>query len=226
MGTTTSRSTSRSSRSTSRSTSRSLAYVDNGGVRIAYESHGDGDRTVLLLPPWAISHRGIWEQQLAALARRHRVVTFDPRGNGASDRPLDPAAHAPQVLVTDALAVLDAVGADGAVVVGNSYGAAIAYLLAALHPARVDAAVFINPSSLNLDGRTDDPFQQALLHFTDEIGDDGGWSRLNLHSWRRDYAGFVRWFVGQARPRQRADRGAHRRDRRRVTQHPPHGVTA
>lgn len=174
--------------------------VDNDGVGIAYEVHGEGATTVLLLPPWAVSHSGIWQQQVPVLAQRFRVVTYDPRGNGRSDRPLDPSAHTPEVLLSDAVAVLDAVGVDRCVVVGNSFGTVFAYLLAGLVAARVEGAVFMNPSSLNLDGRTDDPFQQALLHFRDELGTDDGWARLNHRSWQRDFAGFVEWFAGQAFP--------------------------
>ncbi|MCZ7528773.1 MAG: alpha/beta hydrolase [Acidimicrobiia bacterium] len=178
--------------------------VDHGGVRIRYHAHGAGEPAVLLLPPWAIAHSGVWQEQVPRLCRRHRVVTYDPRGNGGSDRPLDPAAHDPLVLVGDATAVLDALGIERAVVVGNSFGTVLAYLLAALHPDRVEGAVFVNPSSLNLDGRVDDPFQQAFARFDEDLGSDEGWARLNRHSWERDYEGFVRWFVGQAFP----ERGA------------------
>ncbi len=46
-----------------------------------------GEQTLLLLPPWAIVHSRFWKLQVPYLARHFRVITFDPRGNGASDRP-------------------------------------------------------------------------------------------------------------------------------------------
>ena len=182
-----------------------LGHVDRDGIRLAYDVRGAGDTTVLLLPAWAISTSAIWQQQVDELAGRCRVVTYDPRGNGGSDRPTDPDAHALHLLLGDALAVLDAVGADRAVVAGNSYGALVAYLLAALHPSRVEGVVLIGPSSLPLDGRTDDPFQRALLQFDLELGVDDGWDRFNRRSWRRDFPGFVRWFAETAFPEPEAD---------------------
>ena len=62
-------------------------YADVGGVRIAYEVFGDGEQTILLLPPWAIIHSRFWKLQVPYLARHFRVVTFDPRGQ----RPIGPA---------------------------------------------------------------------------------------------------------------------------------------
>ena len=66
---------------------RESGYADVDGVRIAYDVYGEGEETLLLLPPWAISHSRYWKAQVAYLARHFRVVTFDARGNGRSDRP-------------------------------------------------------------------------------------------------------------------------------------------
>ena len=171
--------------------------VDRDGVRIAYEVHGQGDITLLLLPAWAIVHSRLWKANLAHLADHFTVVTYDPRGNGESDRPVEPSSQDPALLVGDALAVLDAVGVDRAVLVGNSFGATLAYLLAARHPERVLAAVMIG-ATLNLDGRTDDPLSRAIERFDEEPDGDTGWSLYNRHSWERDFDAFVRFFVGEA----------------------------
>ena len=58
------------------------------GVGIAYEVFGPGDPTIVLLPSAAIIHSRQWKGQVAYLSRRYRVVTYDGRGNGRSDRPL------------------------------------------------------------------------------------------------------------------------------------------
>jgi hypothetical protein len=51
-------------------------------VRIHYEVHGTSQPDFLLLPTWAIVDSRHWKMQVPFLARYHRVITFDPRGNG------------------------------------------------------------------------------------------------------------------------------------------------
>ncbi len=84
--------------------------------------------------------------QIPYLSRHCRVVTFDGRGNGRSDRPPDVAAYAEADYAADALAVLDATETDSAVVVAWSVGAQRAVVLAAEHPRRVSGLVFIGPA--------------------------------------------------------------------------------
>ena len=67
-------------------------FVERDGVRVFWERHGDGEPTLLLLPAWSIIHSRQWKAQVPYLARHYRVLTFDPRGNGRSDRP--PTAEA------------------------------------------------------------------------------------------------------------------------------------
>src|SRR6478735_1177280 len=98
-------------------------YVDRGGVRIAYESFGDGDITVLFPPVDVIVHSRVWKAQVPFLARHFRVVTIDPRGNGRSDRPSDTAAYGDLEYVGDTIAVMDHLGIDSAVMVGICYSA-------------------------------------------------------------------------------------------------------
>ncbi|MHB8459155.1 MAG: alpha/beta fold hydrolase, partial [Candidatus Limnocylindrales bacterium] len=66
-------------------------YVERDGVRVFWESYGEGEPPILLLPTWMLIHSRHWKMQIPFLARHHRVVTFDPRGNGRSDRPTDAA---------------------------------------------------------------------------------------------------------------------------------------
>src|SRR5438552_13380195 len=121
----------------------SEGYVERDGVRTFYEVYGTGEPTVLLLPTWSIVHSRVWKMQVPYLARHCRVVTFDGRGNGRSDRPQEPEAYAEQEFAADALAVLDATGTERAILVGFSMGAQRALLLAAGHPERVAGVVFI-----------------------------------------------------------------------------------
>ena len=119
-------------------------FVTRDGVRIGYEVYGTGAPTVLLLPTWSIVHSRHWKMQIPYLARHCRVLTFDGRGNGRSDRP--ESGYEEREFAADALAVMDATGTDRAALVSLSMGAQRALLLAAEHPERVDSAVFIAPS--------------------------------------------------------------------------------
>ncbi len=65
-------------------------YVEREGVKLFYEVYGSGALTLLLLPAWSIIHSRMWKAQIPYLARHYRVVTFDGRGNGRSDRPKVP----------------------------------------------------------------------------------------------------------------------------------------
>ena len=85
-----------------------------------WERFGDGEPTILLLPTWSIIPSRHWKLQVPYLARQHRVVTFDGRGSGRSDRPTGAAAYTRHEYVADALAVLDATAVERAVLVALS----------------------------------------------------------------------------------------------------------
>ena len=65
-------------------------------------------RLCSLLPTWSIVHSRHWKMQIPYLARHCRVVTFDGRGNGRSDRPPASEAYLEREFAADALAVMDA----------------------------------------------------------------------------------------------------------------------
>src|SRR3954469_8113642 len=128
-------------------------YVERDGVRIHYEVYGAGEPTIVLLPAWSIVHSRFWKMQIPYLARHFRVVTFDGRGNGRSDRPRGVDSYRVREFAADALAVMDRTGTDKAVLVGLSRGAMWGTLLAGEHPDRVSALVCIGPAvPLRLDG--------------------------------------------------------------------------
>jgi pimeloyl-ACP methyl ester carboxylesterase/predicted glycosyltransferase len=119
-------------------------YVERDGVRVFWERYGEGEPTILLPPTWEIVHSRFWKCQIPYLARHGRVVTFDPRGNGGSDRPDGYDTYVRREFAEDALAVLDAAGVDRAVVVSwCDMGESL--ILAAEHPERVAGLVFIGP---------------------------------------------------------------------------------
>jgi alpha-beta hydrolase superfamily lysophospholipase len=83
-------------------------FVERDGVRVFYEVFGDGNPTILLMPAWSITHSRIWKMQVPFLARHYRVITFDGRGNGRSDRPSGADSYLSAEYAADALAVMDA----------------------------------------------------------------------------------------------------------------------
>jgi pimeloyl-ACP methyl ester carboxylesterase/UDP:flavonoid glycosyltransferase YjiC (YdhE family) len=172
-------------------------YVVNAGARIYYEVHGSGQQTLLLLPTWAIVDSRHWKMQVPFLARYYRVITFDPRGNGRSDRPSDPAAYSDDAYVGDARAVMVATGTEHAVVAGFSAGCFWSLQLARSDPQRVLGLVLIGPF-LPFTGL---PVPEWAQHsFDDELDTDEGWAKQNRHYWRRDWRGFVEFFMSQVVP--------------------------
>ncbi|MGH2557048.1 MAG: alpha/beta fold hydrolase [Actinomycetota bacterium] len=169
-------------------------YVERDGVKIFYEVFGDGDPTVLLMPTWSIIHSRFWKMQVPYLARHYRVVTFDGRGNGRSDRPIASEAYSENEFAADALAVLDATGTEAAVVVSFSLGSQRSAVLAAEHPERVLGAIFIGPSY----PAGGEPLPERMGHsWEDQLDTDEGWAKYNKHYWLRDYRSFVEFFMSR-----------------------------
>jgi len=169
-------------------------FVERGGVRVRWERHGDGEPTLLLLPAWSIIHSRQWKAQVPYLARHYRVLTFDPRGNGRSDRPPTAGAYDDAQYVADAVAVLDATGTREAVLVGLSRGGRWAVELAAARPERVLGAMLIDAGL---------PFMAPLPReqnnsFDEELDRSDGWTKFNRHYWLREYRDFLEFFASQA----------------------------
>ena len=113
------------------------------GTRIAWYGYGSGERTVLFLPTWNIVGARVVGHQVVALEPHATVVTFDPRGAGASDRPergYDFPFHA-----ADGLAVLDAIGIGQASLVTASRGLNAALVMIADDPRRFDRLAVVAP---------------------------------------------------------------------------------
>jgi pimeloyl-ACP methyl ester carboxylesterase len=121
-------------------------YAKSGGLNIAYQVVGDGPFDVLWIPGFVSNVELVWEEPSSArflerLASFSRLVLFDKRGTGLSDR-LD-ARELPTLeeRMDDARAVLDAVGSASAALVSHSEGGNMAVLYAATYPERTRALV-------------------------------------------------------------------------------------
>jgi pimeloyl-ACP methyl ester carboxylesterase len=165
-------------------------FVERDGVRVFWERYGQGEPTILLLPTWEIVHSRFWKCQIPYLARHFRVVAFDPRGNGRSDRPDGYDAYRRREFADDALAVLDAAGVDLAVLVTwCDMGEGL--ILAAEHPERVAGMVQIAPSvSLTEPMHGEYPFEA-------DPGTDEGWAKETRGYWLRDWPGYVEFFFAK-----------------------------
>jgi pimeloyl-ACP methyl ester carboxylesterase/predicted glycosyltransferase len=170
-------------------------YIQRDGVKVFWERYGDRNPTLLFLPTWSIAHSRCWKAQIPYFARHARVLTFDGRGNGRSDRPSDATAYAPSEFVADALAVLDATGTDRAWIVALSLGAQRALMLAANHAERVEGLVFIAPD-VPVPLSSPPPVPTAET-FTEPKQTYTSWEKFNQNYWRDHYQDFVEFFIGQ-----------------------------
>jgi pimeloyl-ACP methyl ester carboxylesterase/predicted glycosyltransferase len=175
-----------------------VGFVERGGVRVYWESCGEGEPAILFLPTWSIVHSRCWKAQIPDFARRSRVLTFDPRGNGKSDRPAADEAYAEEEFMRDALAVLDANGVKQAFIVSLSRGAQRALLLAAEHPERVLGAVFIDPffpvSLLrSLHWRVISHPRMLPMMMRRPLT-TRGFGKFNAQHWRADFKDFLEWW--------------------------------
>lgn len=119
-----------------------MVHFAPGDVRIAYDVFGTGPLTLVVIPGW-VSHltfdwntpeiRAYYER----LARHRRVVRYDKRGTGLSDRTIGIETYRPETQVNDLLRVLDAAGIERAALLGWSEGGPIALSFAARYPERV-----------------------------------------------------------------------------------------
>jgi pimeloyl-ACP methyl ester carboxylesterase/predicted glycosyltransferase len=169
-------------------------YVERDGIRVYYEVYGTGEPTILLLPTWSLMHSRHWKMQIPYLARHCRVVTFDGRGNGRSDRPQDAAAYDEREFAADALAVMDATQTERAVIVGFSLGGQRGLLLAAEEPERIEGAVFIGPSFM---GGGEPLPERTVYDFDTEYDTEEGWAKHNRFHWLRDYRDWVEFFISK-----------------------------
>ena len=167
-------------------------YVERDGVKIFYEVFGAGEPTVLLLPTWSIIHSRHWKMQIPYLARHCRVVTFDGRGNGRSDRPSSPRRTRESEFAADAIAVMDATQHRARDRRRFSLGAQRA-LLARRGPSASGSTQRSSSRPPSRWRRTPRP-ERTVYSWDDELDTDEGWAKYNRHYWLRDYQGFLEFF--------------------------------
>jgi pimeloyl-ACP methyl ester carboxylesterase len=167
-------------------------YVDRAGVKLHYEIFGQGEHTIVFVPTWALVHSQCYKAQVPYFSEHFRVVTYDPRGNGKSDRPTTAAMYDRQLMVDDITAILDKTDTEKGILVGYSQSGANVCQFAADNPDRVEAFVTIGSTS---------PLAPAIeREVTTVPGEDGkpmGWAKDTPEYWRTDHADFARFFLNE-----------------------------
>jgi pimeloyl-ACP methyl ester carboxylesterase len=123
-------------------------YTRSGDVNIAYQVVGDGPRDLVLVLGWVTHVEYIWEEPSAAaflkrLASFSRLILFDKRGTGLSDRVPNSELPTLEQRMDDVRAVMDAAGSERAALMGVSEGGPMCLLFAATHPQRTTALILI-----------------------------------------------------------------------------------
>ena len=118
------------------------------GVRLYYKEHGEG--APILCVHGGGSSAAMWEDAVVELARRGRVIAYDRRGCSRSERPRPYERTTVAEQAEDAAALLDALEATPAVLIGRSYGGAVAVELALRHPDHVRALALLEGDALAL----------------------------------------------------------------------------
>lgn len=123
-------------------------YTKSGELDIAYQVFGDGSRDLVYVPGWVSNVEIMWEDPvLASVFRRlgsfARVITFDKRGTGMSDRVPDSDLPGLDERMDDLRAVMDAAGSERATLLGHSEGGSLSTVFSTTFPERVEGLVLV-----------------------------------------------------------------------------------
>jgi len=150
-----------------------MKYARSGDVSIAYEVIGDGSIDLIIVHGWVASIEGLrgspaFDQFIQRLTSFARVIQFDKRGTGMSDRVTQAATL--EERMDDVRAVMDDIGSQRAAVMGISEGGVMAALFAATFPERTSALIMYGSYAQNYSPKTEDDW----LIESEEIRRDWG----------------------------------------------------
>ncbi len=154
-------------------------FADNNGVRIHYASLGKGPLIVMIhgFPDFWYT----WRAQMEGLADSYQCVAIDQRGYNLSDKPEGAAYYVMPLLVSDVIAVIQALGKDKAIIVGHDWGGAVAWTLALTEPQYVDKLIILNlPHPRNIARElAHNPRQQAASAYARTFQQEGAEAHLS-----------------------------------------------
>src|ERR1700758_568033 len=119
-----------------------MPKLERDGVAIHYEVSGQGP--TLLLTHGYSGTGGMWAGQVEPFSKHYHLITWDMRGHGRTDYPEDPGAYSEAATVADMAALLDAAGAENAIIGGLSLGGYMSLAFHLAHPERVRALLIID----------------------------------------------------------------------------------
>ena len=157
-------------------------YAERDGVKLRWETFGDGEPTVVLLPTWSIIPSRHWKAQVPYLARQYRVVTFDGRGCGGSDRPMVSRATRTSSSPPTRSRCSTPPAPNARCSSRLSCGALFGIQVAADVPERVLGLVTIG-AAVPLAPRA---AERESYSFEDPIEETEGWAKYNRHYWERE----------------------------------------
>ncbi|MBC8085831.1 MAG: alpha/beta fold hydrolase [Phycisphaerae bacterium] len=180
-----------------------VRYLDNDGVSIAYQVFGRGPVDLLFIMGFVSHLEACWEEPGYAeffeeLARHNRIIMFDKRGVGLSDRAQ--GASTIDNTISDALAVLRAVGSARAFITGTSESGAAAVLMASMHPDLARGLILIAATPLPA-RQTNEPtwalpwdtFEERIASIKSTWGEP--WALERLAPSRRGNVAFEGWWA-------------------------------
>jgi len=119
------------------------AYIEVNGVKLHYVKEGSGQELVVLLHGWP-EFWYTWRNQLPVLAEKYTAIAPDLRGFNESDKPEGVSNYHANIVATDIVELVYALGYKKAHIVGHDWGGAIAYNIAIQYPEVVDKLVIMN----------------------------------------------------------------------------------
>ncbi|MBW2272490.1 MAG: adenylate/guanylate cyclase domain-containing protein [Deltaproteobacteria bacterium] len=127
-------------------TAPQVRFARSGDVSIAYQVLGEGDLDLVLVPGWVSNLDALWREPgcvrlLSGLASFARVIVFDKRGTGLSDRVSESDLPTLEQRMDDVRAVMDAAGSERAALLGVSEGGPMSALFSATYPERTEALI-------------------------------------------------------------------------------------
>ncbi len=156
-------------------------YAKSGDVSIAYQVTGEGPIDLVYVPGW-VSHLELsWEEpefahELGRLASFSRLIRFDKRGTGLSDRVTEEDLPTLEERMDDVRAVMDASASDRAALFGTSEGGPMCALFAATYPDRTSALILYGSYAKRLRapdypwGQSEERYQEYLDLFNEVFG--------------------------------------------------------
>jgi class 3 adenylate cyclase/alpha-beta hydrolase superfamily lysophospholipase len=180
-----------------------IRYATSGDVSIAYHVFGAGPPDIVV-SPGALSHLEVeWDYPLyrrffERLATFARVIRFDKRGTGLSDRFADERLPTLEERADDIGAVMDAVGSERATLFGISDGGSMCCMFAASHPDRTAALVLYGTDAFSPHPATDEQIAAAVERARVEWGSEAQ-ARRSLAAFAPSVANDPEWLSWEAR---------------------------